>query len=144
SSRRRHTRFSRDWSSDVCSSDLFAAVGVVEDQAGYAERALVLDAVDDRWRRVGGQGHADGAVVADDVDAPGGDPLVVHGLQAGFGRAVEDDAFQRLRRRTLGFGWRLRAGGGGRCEQQEAEAGGGGGVQAGGLVTWWRGRCDGF
>src|SRR5690606_40306451 len=27
SSRRRHTRFSRDWSSDVCSSDLFMAVG---------------------------------------------------------------------------------------------------------------------
>src|SRR5690606_41908058 len=80
----------------------------------------------------------------DDVDAPGGDPLVVNGLQAGFGRAVEDDAFQRLRRRTLGFGWRLRAGGGGRCEQQEAEAGGGGGVQAGVLVTWWRERCDGF
>src|SRR5690606_40094547 len=26
SSRRRHTRFSRDWSSDVCSSDLDAAV----------------------------------------------------------------------------------------------------------------------
>src|SRR5207302_2337970 len=25
SSRRRHTRFSRDWSSDVCSSDLFMA-----------------------------------------------------------------------------------------------------------------------
>src|SRR5690606_40520158 len=25
SSRRRHTRFSRDWSSDVCSSDLIAA-----------------------------------------------------------------------------------------------------------------------
>src|SRR5690606_40556514 len=25
SSRRRHTRFSRDWSSDVCSSDLLAA-----------------------------------------------------------------------------------------------------------------------
>src|SRR5690606_40832213 len=25
SSRRRHTRFSRDWSSDVCSSDLFLA-----------------------------------------------------------------------------------------------------------------------
>src|SRR5690606_41188357 len=28
SSRRRHTRFSRDWSSDVCSSDLLEAVGV--------------------------------------------------------------------------------------------------------------------
>src|SRR5690606_41077929 len=25
SSRRRHTRFSRDWSSDVCSSDLYSA-----------------------------------------------------------------------------------------------------------------------
>src|SRR5690606_41004414 len=28
SSRRRHTRFSRDWSSDVCSSDLAVAEGV--------------------------------------------------------------------------------------------------------------------
>src|SRR5690606_39728480 len=34
SSRRRHTRFSRDWSSDVCSSDLLLAQGapqLVED-----------------------------------------------------------------------------------------------------------------
>src|SRR5690606_5183267 len=29
SSRRRHTRFSRDWSSDVCSSDLFAEMGSI-------------------------------------------------------------------------------------------------------------------
>src|SRR5690606_39289582 len=28
SSRRRHTRFSRDWSSDVCSSDLSFAAGI--------------------------------------------------------------------------------------------------------------------
>src|SRR5690606_40662204 len=28
SSRRRHTRFSRDWSSDVCSSDLAALAGL--------------------------------------------------------------------------------------------------------------------
>src|SRR3712207_8088463 len=28
SSRRRHTRYWRDWSSDVCSSDLFAALEV--------------------------------------------------------------------------------------------------------------------
>src|SRR5690606_40242514 len=33
SSRRRHTRFSRDWSSDVCSSDLRPA------SAGYQTRA---------------------------------------------------------------------------------------------------------
>src|SRR5690606_39560103 len=32
SSRRRHTRFSRDWSSDVCSSDLF--LEVFTDQPG--------------------------------------------------------------------------------------------------------------
>src|SRR5690606_40060625 len=30
---RRHTRFSRDWSSDVCSSDLGADAGVVPEQA---------------------------------------------------------------------------------------------------------------
>src|SRR5690606_2813621 len=29
SSRRRHTRFSRDWSSDVCSSDLFVSWGAI-------------------------------------------------------------------------------------------------------------------
>src|SRR6266511_4494256 len=31
SSRRRHTRFSRDWSSDVCSSDLHGSLVVLED-----------------------------------------------------------------------------------------------------------------
>src|SRR5690606_40377615 len=38
SSRRRHTRFSRDWSSDVCSSDLIA------DAAAELEAELVLPA----------------------------------------------------------------------------------------------------
>src|SRR2546429_7579338 len=33
SSRRRHTRCSRDWSSDVCSSDLLAASGVAQQAA---------------------------------------------------------------------------------------------------------------
>ena len=33
SSRRRHTRLVRDWSSDVCSSDLEAALGI--DEANY-------------------------------------------------------------------------------------------------------------
>src|SRR5690606_39404815 len=45
SSRRRHTRFSRDWSSDVCSSDLLlaalglsviAALDLYEGQYGFA------------------------------------------------------------------------------------------------------------
>src|SRR5690606_40656066 len=43
SSRRRHTRFSRDWSSDVCSSDLLAVLNTAdqlrESLAGAAEIA---------------------------------------------------------------------------------------------------------
>src|SRR5207302_3978355 len=35
SSRRRHTRFSRDWSSDVCSSDLIRRVTQNLDPRGY-------------------------------------------------------------------------------------------------------------
>src|SRR5690606_41039139 len=35
SSRRRHTRFSRDWSSDVCSSDLFG-----REQSGLSNEEL--------------------------------------------------------------------------------------------------------
>src|SRR5690606_40308766 len=58
SSRRRHTRFSRDWSSDVCSSDLARgqrrAVVVVEALAGGGED---LDAGERRLReRLGARG----------------------------------------------------------------------------------------
>src|SRR5690606_40284614 len=35
--RRRHTRFSRDWSSDVCSSDLTVGVGTPQSMAPYLE-----------------------------------------------------------------------------------------------------------
>src|SRR5690606_40783386 len=37
SSRRRHTRFSRDWSSDVCSSDLYLNV----DGQGWTDRHII-------------------------------------------------------------------------------------------------------
>src|SRR5690606_40573064 len=53
SSRRRHTRFSRDWSSDVCSSDLS---NQIQTYAGYTPRAIVdyVDAAGQRsfhaWR----------------------------------------------------------------------------------------------
>src|SRR5690606_1991112 len=44
SSRRRHTRFSRDWSSDVCSSDLEGALGLwLEGRAG--QRGSAADRV---------------------------------------------------------------------------------------------------
>src|SRR5699024_11407051 len=38
SSRRRHTRSKRDWSSDVCSSDLW---GVLADRIGYRRTMIV-------------------------------------------------------------------------------------------------------
>src|SRR5690606_40097227 len=41
SSRRRHTRFSRDWSSDVCSSDL--AKQVILQRIRDAEREQIID-----------------------------------------------------------------------------------------------------
>src|SRR5690606_13141783 len=44
SSRRRHTRFSRDWSSDVCSSDLYLALdwvkGEIQETLNQAQQAL--------------------------------------------------------------------------------------------------------
>src|SRR5690606_41002324 len=44
SSRRRHTRFSRDWSSDVCSSDLDPAV------AGSLPPISILDAAEKKQK----------------------------------------------------------------------------------------------
>src|SRR3712207_7668200 len=40
SSRRRHTRYWRDWSSDVCSSDLSVAAAVVSSTASVAADVL--------------------------------------------------------------------------------------------------------
>src|SRR3712207_7536487 len=46
SSRRRHTRYWRDWSSDVCSSDLAVAVGsqggLTDEQGDLSEMKRVL------------------------------------------------------------------------------------------------------
>src|SRR5690606_39968733 len=43
SRRRLHTRFSRDWSSDVCSSDLQSRLGYVTPEE---ERAILSDQID--------------------------------------------------------------------------------------------------
>src|SRR5204862_5283734 len=42
SSRRRHTRSLRDWSSDVCSSDLLCPVGEVETRLTWARRVSLV------------------------------------------------------------------------------------------------------
>src|SRR5690606_7732814 len=49
-SRRRHTRFSRDWSSDVCSSDSFGEVKRRFDPQGLFNPGKIVDppAMDDR------------------------------------------------------------------------------------------------
>src|SRR5690606_23919700 len=43
SSRRRHTRFSRDWSSDVCSSDLRSVLGTQDSTDEIAAALLALE-----------------------------------------------------------------------------------------------------
>src|SRR3712207_8668544 len=55
SSRRRHTRYWRDWSSDVCSSDLqrdadfgSAAAAILQQEGCDAPEAAKVGAVDDR------------------------------------------------------------------------------------------------
>src|SRR5690606_41191927 len=49
SSRRRHTRFSRDWSSDVCSSDLAALGGVLVTGALLALLGLLVTRIGTAW-----------------------------------------------------------------------------------------------
>src|SRR5690606_33300265 len=44
SSRRRHTRFSRDWSSDVCSSDLFNNQGDLNSGSSSSRGAVLVPA----------------------------------------------------------------------------------------------------
>src|SRR3712207_8125353 len=60
SSRRRHTRYWRDWSSDVCSSDLIL-LGLIHEGEGVAAKALEslgisLEAVRNQVEEIIGQG----------------------------------------------------------------------------------------
>src|SRR5699024_11303664 len=42
SSRRRHTRSKRDWSSDVCSSDLYGDISLIKDFADRHSLAVIV------------------------------------------------------------------------------------------------------
>src|SRR5437660_7274668 len=46
SSRRRHTRWPRDWSSDVCSSDLYANGDMVGHTGAFDATVIAVEAVD--------------------------------------------------------------------------------------------------
>src|SRR5690606_40236595 len=78
SSRRRHTRFSRDWSSDVCSSDLVdgGAVGLRRPSRGGGPVAVRGDDAAGGGARVrpagrGGAGDVRGDLVGVDLQAGG-------------------------------------------------------------------------
>src|SRR5690606_40913997 len=87
SSRRRHTRFSRDWSSDVCSSDLTVA---------QAQRRVEA-AIEDR-RRIGGGAIVHGQRLADLLADVQVDAVVrVHRRLD-----LEDDAGLRSEERRVG------------------------------------------
>src|SRR5699024_4442461 len=90
SSRRRHTRSKRDWSSDVCSSDLFALPpgegGVVDGEGHLDGGGGDLDELDGLHAVGGADGVADGHV----ADAAHGDNVAGGGLLDGdLGQAVE-------------------------------------------------------
>src|SRR5207302_7663726 len=63
SSRRRHTRFSRDWSSDVCSSDL-TAHSLPANRAELCRTLVATELVQDRARLIRDLRHL-GALVAE-------------------------------------------------------------------------------
>src|SRR5690606_39586668 len=100
--RRRHTRFSRDWSSDVCSSDLVAARARDRDHRGAAELVELglvvlgddLVFADGRLR----EGIAAAGVLAG--DAAGGDVVL-----------LADAIDERSEERRVGKEWRVRWGG---------------------------------
>src|SRR5207253_8700416 len=101
SSRRRHTRWPRDWSSDVCSSDLLASLGELPEATAL-------------WTRRGG-GVQVGLSEADElarlVPDPGG--LMRGGVAGMAGRATS-----RSEERRVGKGgrWRGAAWGGKKSE----------------------------
>src|SRR5690606_40637702 len=72
-SRRRHTRFSRDWSSDVCSSDLHLDNGYLTDVRTAAAGAVAARHLAREDARVAGVLEADVVVTA----TPAREPLVV-------------------------------------------------------------------
>src|SRR5207253_6795869 len=87
SSRRRHTRWPRDWSSDVCSSDLsralVAALGDGLRAAGLPEDAIQLVPTRDR-AAVGMMLTMSGAI---DVIVPRGGKSLIDRVQREIGRA---------------------------------------------------------
>src|SRR5690606_37756528 len=127
SSRRRHTRFSRDWSSDVCSSDLAFVVGHDPADGAFDEAADVA---------VPGEEQAEEAEVLGGGAVPGAAEQA-QGVEAAPGLGVG-------RRDGVGAGGEVLDGGGGadgdRFLDGGAELAGGAAGQAGGGVAGGEGQ----
>src|SRR5690606_40546323 len=87
SSRRRHTRFSRDWSSDVCSSDLRPVGGRDGGGGGGLRQAVALEDVDARARVEGAEAAAERGAPADGVADPAAHGVAQLAVDQQIGRA---------------------------------------------------------
>src|SRR5207245_7403119 len=105
SSRRRHTRCYRDWSSDVCSSDLAGGVQVAADQLVHAVDAGAGEVGDETGRLSEGE-----------FDEAGGHLGGFDGLETGAGR---DGNYRQLDRKSVGEGKSGEVGGCGGGERRE-------------------------
>src|SRR5690606_40466504 len=76
SSRRRHTRFSRDWSSDVCSSDLSSAFSLDATFGGIIGTAISWGVKRGIYSNEAGQGTGPHAAAAAHVKHPAQQGLV--------------------------------------------------------------------
>src|SRR2546421_1887201 len=74
SSRRRHTRSDRDWSSDVCSSDLLGLVDPARQPAFAVGLADVAPQDRAHLRERGGSGDDERFAGLVDIEPPRGDP----------------------------------------------------------------------
>src|SRR5690606_41101348 len=101
SSRRRHTRFSRDWSSDVCSSDLNNTRALVPEALAEEITETAARAADDLKERQRAQIDALGLPLS--MDQVDGLPEATKAYgrktlgQAAYLRQQHDEAIRRLR-----------------------------------------------
>src|SRR5882762_259457 len=149
SSRRRHTRFKCDWSSDVCSSDLtplahfpfwpylgFCEFAKAEAVLGYAARGARLSGLPRDGSQLDRPGAAEGAQDTDGAAACGGGGFV--GVPQGARHVGAAGAAERQRARRGGGGGRrsgLPEGDGVDHRAVRSGRGGGGGGDGGGRAA---------
>src|SRR5215475_5167093 len=111
SSRRRHTSFSRDWSSDVCSSDLPGARAGRHPGGSHMRDAVIVEAVRTPvGKRKGGlsgvhAGDLSSHVLTALAERSGIDPALVEDVIWGCVSQVGEQTLDIARTALLGAGW---------------------------------------